>query len=117
MLNSFKTELSDLIHLSKDALHIHLGLGLFFLAVILLRKSPASLGPWLCVLGFEFVNEAMDMLHWYHGAWQFSLLGGLKDIANTMLWPTAILLGLRFTRVFDRTKPASVQAGSLQTDR
>lgn len=50
LLNPFKTELSELFGVSKDALHVHLGLLAFVLAVALLRKSPASVVPWLCVL-------------------------------------------------------------------
>jgi hypothetical protein len=104
MLNPLKTDLSQFLHLSKDALHVHLGLLVMLLVVIVLRKSPASLVPWLCVLGFELVNEVLDLLHWHNGRLQFSLLGGLKDIVNTMLWPTIILLLARYTGVLRRTR-------------
>jgi hypothetical protein len=100
MLNAFKTDLTQWLHLSRDALHVHLGLGIMLLAMVILRKSPASLVPWLCVLGLELVNEALDLLPWHHG--RTGLLGGLKDILNTMLWPTVILLLARYTDVLRR---------------
>ena len=101
MLNALKTDLSQFLHLSRDALHIHLGLLVMLLVVIVLRKSPASFVPWLCVLGLELLNETLDLLHAHQG---LSLLGGLKDIVNTMLWPTVILLLARYTKVLRRTR-------------
>lgn len=101
MLNPLKTDLSQFLHLSRDALHIHLGLLVMLLVVIVLRKSPASFVPWLCVLGLELLNETLDLLHAHQG---LSLLGALKDIVNTMLWPTVILLLARYTKVLRRTR-------------
>jgi hypothetical protein len=104
MLNPLKTDLSQLLHLSKDALHVHLGLLIMLLVIIVLRKSPASFVPWLCVLGLELLNETLDLLHAHPGHMELSLLGGLKDIVNTMLWPTVILLLARYTKVLRRTR-------------
>jgi hypothetical protein len=101
MLNPLKTDLSQLLNLSKDALHVHLGLLIMLLAVFILRKSPASIVPWLCVLTLELANEILDLSHGPHGS--LSLFGSLKDIVNTMLWPTVILVLARYTRVFRRT--------------
>lgn len=104
MLNDLKTDLSQLLHLSKDALHIHLGLLIMLLVMIVLRKSPASIIPWLVVFGLELVNEALDALHWHGGRLEFGILGGLQDIVNTMLWPTVILLLARYTRILRRPR-------------
>lgn len=104
MLNPLKTDLSQLLHLSKDALHVHLGLLIMLLAMIILRKSPASLVPWLCVLALELTNEVLDLLPWHRGQLELSFLGGLKDIVNTMLWPTIILVLARYTKVLRRPR-------------
>lgn len=110
MFNLFKTDLSDLIGLSKDALHIHLGLLAFFAAMLVFRRSPASIVPWLFVLALELVNEAFDLAH------ELEVLGSVKDIANTMLWPTVILLVARFAPRFlawrnsGRSVPPAAQA-------
>lgn len=76
--------------MSKDALHVHLGLLAFVLAVALFRKSPASLLPWLCVLALEFTNEVLDFLRWHNLPGFFS--GTVMDVLNTMFWPTVFLL-------------------------
>lgn len=103
MLNALKTDLVQVLGLSRDALHVHLGLLIMLLAMLVLRKSPASRVPWLCVLALELLNEVLDLLHWHGGELNLSALGGLKDIINTMLWPTVILLLARYTRVLRRT--------------
>ena len=97
MLEPLKAFLSEAVGLSKDALHVHLGLMVFLLAMVVFRRSAASMVPWLCVLVLELVNEAFDVFHWNHGALDFSVAGGVKDIVNTMLWPTVILLLARYT--------------------
>ena len=92
MYNALKTDLATFLGISKDALHIHLGLALFVGLVLVLRRSPSSPLPWLIILGLEFANELMDIFHWHAGAWSFELGDSAKDLVNTMLWPTAILL-------------------------
>lgn len=95
MYNSIKTAISEAIGLSKDALHIHLGLAIFVALVLLLRKSPSSILPWLGVLVFELINETLDAFHWRAGVLDIDLPGALKDIGNTMLWPTVALIAFR----------------------
>jgi hypothetical protein len=99
LFNFLKTELSEFIGLSKDALHVHLGLLVFLLAMVIFRRSAASLVPWACVLALQVGNELIDTFHWYNGVLEFNLAGSLKDMVNTMLWPTLILLLARYTRL------------------
>lgn len=94
LLNPLKTELSEFFGVSKDALHVHLGLLAFVLAVVLLRKPLASVLPWLCVLALESLNEILDFLRWHNLPDYFA--GTLKDVLNTMVWPTVFLLSARF---------------------
>ncbi|QQR40080.1 hypothetical protein [Devosia rhizoryzae] len=93
MLNTLKTALTQLLHLSRDALHIHLGLGIYLVAMLLLRRGPTSWLPWLVLLAFELFNELLDT--WHHGQIQVDVLGSTKDILNTMLWPTLLLIAAR----------------------
>ncbi|MEO7221687.1 MAG: hypothetical protein ABIY37_04375, partial [Devosia sp.] len=95
MYNAIKTELALWLGISKDALHIHLGLVIFAILFLVFLRSPGSLIPWLGVLAFELVNEAMDMFHWHGGAFSFEIGDSFKDIANTMIWPTIVTLGIR----------------------
>ncbi|MBN9345809.1 MAG: hypothetical protein J0I48_06310 [Devosia sp.] len=50
MYNALKTQLSELLGISKDALHIHLGVAVFFGVALLLRRRLAGWVPWLALL-------------------------------------------------------------------
>ena len=91
MLNALKTNLSEFLHLSKDALHIHLGLAIYLIVFLTLSRGRRHWLPWATVLAFELVNEAVDIFH--HGPSTAELGGSAKDIVNTMLWPTVLLVG------------------------
>jgi hypothetical protein len=105
VFNALKTDLAAWIGISKDALHVHLGLLLFVAAVLVLRRSPASLLPWLLVLALEIANELVDTFHWHQGRWSFDLVESAKDLINTMLWPTLMLLLARFSAVWRKWPP------------
>ena len=96
MLNPLKTELSQFFQLSKDALHVHLGLVAFLVAMVLLRRGPSSVIPWLAVLVLELLNEVLDFIRWHNTA-GFMLAESFKDVLNTMFWPTVVLVLARFT--------------------
>lgn len=95
MYNAVKTELAEWLGITKDALHIHIGLAIFFGLVLLLRRSPSSWLPWLGLLAFELVNELMDIFHWHGGAFSFEIGDAAKDLVNTMIWPTVALVTFR----------------------
>ena len=92
---------------AQDLLHIWIGFGLFVLAALLLRRPLSSWLPWSCVLALELLNEGLDLTfekEAYIQSWQ--IIGSLKDIVNTMLVPTAILLLVRFCpSLFQRSRP------------
>lgn len=106
MLNSLKTDLSAFLHLSKDALHIHLGLVVYLVVMLTLARGRRSWLPWLAVLSLELVNELLDIFH--HGLSVAGLGGSLKDIVNTMLWPTVLLVA---THVMLRRAPPDGRKG------
>jgi len=81
--------------ISMDALHVLIGAALFLIAAKLMRRSAASLGPWLATLILELGNEAYDLgvERWPDPG---SQLGeGFKDILLTMALPTLLLLVAR----------------------
>ena len=92
----------------KDALHIYAGLLIQVAAARLSRRSLGHLLPWLVVLGFEVVNEIIDV--WRGGeqglkAWQ--VVSGVHDLINTLIVPTVLLLLCRHARgLFDWRDPA-----------
>ena len=99
---SAKLFLVEATDLSKDALHIHVGLGVMLLVVIVLRKSLADWRPLAAVALAAVAGEVWDVIDtWSHGGTPHWSLNG-KDVWNTLFWPT-VLFGLaRFTRVLKR---------------
>lgn len=97
-----KLWLADLLGLSKDALHVYIGLALFLLVAAIFRLPLRDWRPLGAVFLAAVAGEIWDLVetvnarqtvHWYRN-WH--------DIWNTMFWP-AVLLGLaRFTRVLKR---------------
>jgi hypothetical protein len=98
-VQSLKLDIVGLTGLSKDALHVYVGIGVWLLAAALLRRSISTLRPWLAVLlvacaieGFDAFDDWVDLGRW---RWRASL----HDVVNTMLWPTVLALLARYTRL------------------
>lgn len=78
--------------LEKDTLHVYVGLAVFFAVTAVSRRRLRSVVPWLSVLAVAIAGELIDMIddfsslgHWNWGA-------SLRDIVNTLFWPTVIWL-------------------------
>ncbi|HEX5184905.1 MAG TPA: hypothetical protein VFW19_17335 [Allosphingosinicella sp.] len=84
------------VGLNMDAIHVYAGLFLQLGAAIVLRKSLKSPWPWLVVAGVEFANEVYDYTYevWPDRDIQFA--EGLRDMWNTMVLPTMLLLLARY---------------------
>ncbi len=88
--------------LSRDALHIYVGLGVFLVAAIVLRKTLRSAIPLLVVFVVAISGELFDMRddmvnfgHWRWGA-------SLHDLINTLFWPAVLLLLARYSTLFNQ---------------
>ena len=90
--------------LEKDALHIHVALLLYILALWLFRQSRRSRLPWLFVLLIEGGNEAYDLITNWTGGPEWAMSEASKDLWNTMLWPTVLLFVGRYTNWFSRIR-------------
>ena len=97
--------------LDHDALHIHAALFIYILATLLFRQSRRSFLPWFIVLGIGLANEAHDLWeNWLRDSiWTFG--EGTKDLWNTMLWPTILLLIGRYAN----WPPGHKKAGDQET--
>lgn len=92
--------------LPKDTLHVYVGLAVFILAALLLRRPVRSFVPWLVVFLVAALGEVVDMnddLATF-GHWRVS--ASIHDIINTLFWPSVLLLLARFSRVLDN-KPTN----------
>jgi hypothetical protein len=94
--HQLKTWLETASGLNMDALHVHAGILLLVAAALMLRRPLRSPWPWLVVLAAELANEYYDLNYeiWPTRGQQFA--EGAKDIWNTMLLPTAILVAARW---------------------
>ena len=85
--------------LSKDALHIYVGLCVFLFVAVASRRSLASWLPFLAVVLVASLGEVVDMRDDLSslGYWRWS--ASLHDIINTSLWPAVFFLLARSSRL------------------
>ena len=113
--SDIKIFLENYSGLERDALHIHFALFLYIVAMAVFRQTRKSRIPWLFVLGVEIANEILDVrtqylvgtdIRWWEAvpaAWESSA----RDIWNTMLWPTVLLVVGRYTDLFQHRSEAT----------
>jgi len=77
--------------LSDSILHIHAGLAVLMLARVLTGRSLGTLVPLAFAVAAELGNEALDYLTY---GWRAA--DTYSDLANTLFWPAAISLGVRW---------------------
>jgi len=89
---SLKLEIVELVDLSKDAIHIHIGLAVFFMSVLLMSRNKITIK---CLIPVFLVAISMELLDLYDdqrslGFFRFS--NSLHDLINTLIWPIIIWL-------------------------
>ena len=92
----FKDYLSEVTDLSQDALHIYAAVLIQAVSAAVLRRPLAHPLPWLCLLAVLVANEAIDLAEPGKPIEEWQVLGGLRDVWNTLLLPTVLMLLARF---------------------
>ena len=84
--------------LDMDALHVHAGVLGLILVALMLRRPLSSLWPWLVMLAAALTNEVYDLNYevWPPDDRGRQIGEGVRDLWNTMLLPTMILLVARY---------------------
>lgn len=101
-LQSAKLILMDLTNLGKDALHIHVGMIVLLLVMLVWKKPLSDWRPIAAVALASVAGEIWDVIDTLSHGGRPRWNANWKDIWNTMLWPS-VLFGLaRFTRVLKR---------------
>ncbi|ARU06014.1 hypothetical protein CCO03_16265 [Comamonas serinivorans] len=88
-----KLQIVGAVGLSKDALHIHVGLAVFVVACWVLRKTPRPALAFAAVFAVACLGELLDLrddLRTF-GVWRWP--ASVHDIVNTCWWPL-VLAGL-----------------------
>lgn len=96
---SMKHEIVQFASLSKDALHIYVGMGVYLVTAALAQKGLRSVFALLAVLAVAMAGELLDARDdlRVHGHWR--VMASLHDLVNTMFWPLALWLLARYSRV------------------
>lgn len=91
-----KLQVLNCIDLSKDAIHIHIGLVAFLLAILFWKKGRASAACLIPVFLIATAMEVLDLRDDWQTLGYFRWSASIHDLGNTTLWPLAIYLWLRF---------------------
>ena len=94
-----KLSFVSVLALSKDALHIYFGLGVFLLTALLARRPITSFVPLIAVLVFALIAELLDARDDIatYGIWRVA--ASVHDIVNTVVMPITLFLLGRFSRL------------------
>lgn len=110
-LQTVKLSLIDHLGLAKDALHIYVGLALFFGTMVIMRWHPAQKRPLIIVALAALAGEAWDIRDSLTYATPIRLSANWHDVWNTLFWPTIIFTLARVTPIFSEIRtPARGEA-------
>lgn len=90
-----KDWLSTSLHLSHAMLHVHIGMAVFVLSGLALRKPIGSWAPLLIVVALETMNELVDFARYHLSGWPWTPGPTVADLVATWLWPVMLTLIFR----------------------
>jgi hypothetical protein len=85
--------------LPDSILHIHAGMAVLLVARLVTGRSLGTLIPFAFVVAAELGNEMLDYLTY---GWRAA--DTYSDLANTLFWPAAISLGVRWRPMIRRDR-------------
>jgi hypothetical protein len=106
-------ELTAQLGVAKDALHIYFGILIQILAAAGLRRRLGTWMPWAAVLLAVIGNEALDLRYSQERQIQdWQVLEAGRDVLNTILVPTLLLILCRYAPNLFARRAAKVAKGS-----
>ena len=108
-----KMWLIDTLQLGKDALHIYVALLVFLGTCLLFGWKASQWKPWLCVLAVALAGEALDLGDDINPGDLIDVVASLKDLVNTLLPPTVLMLLARHSAVFAKPEEAAVPSDDM----
>ena len=84
------------VAITHDTLHVMVGVLLWLLLGVAMRRPLSSWYPWLWLLAFILWNETVDLWveQWPDPGQQYG--EGAKDVLLTMILPTVLMFAVRF---------------------
>lgn len=92
MWGMLKDTMVETTGLTRDALHIHVGLLIMTLALWFLGTSRWFIVAWSAVLLAALGNEILDLRSSLHAERSHNWSDSVGDVINTMVWPTVLAL-------------------------
>lgn len=87
---NLKLEILNVVGLSKDAVHIHIGLVIFLCTVLIWKKGQVKavclIPVFLIALSMELLDLRDDWLSLGYMQWSASI----HDMVNTTFWPVVL---------------------------
>ncbi len=98
------------VRIDHDALHVVVGVLLWLVLALILRRPITSWRPWLWVFAFILWNETVDLWieQWPQPAMQYG--EGVRDVVLTMFLPLVLMFAAR-------RRPDLFRGGSRQRRR
>lgn len=115
-LQQVKHEIVVHTMLAKDALHIYVALVILFTSCALFRWRLTQFKPWLLVMLVAVIGEIWDIRDSIKSNDPLHFEENIKDIWNTMLVPTILLLAARYTKVFRPRDEAPTEAADEEEE-
>ncbi|EAQ98174.2 hypothetical protein [Congregibacter litoralis] len=87
-----KIHILNAVDLSKDAVHIYVGMAVFLITIIVWQRGRIS---WLSLIPVIAVATVMEALDLHDDSRSFGYLrwgASAHDLLNTVFWPTVIVL-------------------------
>ena len=100
--SQMKNDLGELTGMSEDLIHVHVGLAIFVLTALVLRRRMRSPIPLSVVATLALLNEVLD-----HGSPGWDPGSSLLDFLNTLVWPLVLFLLARRGPAPDSNKVAT----------
>ena len=85
----------SILEISKDAIHIHIGLIVFFAAVVLWRKGAIDACCLVPVVIVASLMEMLDLRDDYMSVDRIRMVAvtaSIHDLLNTLFWPVIIVV-------------------------
>jgi hypothetical protein len=95
-----KIHVLSFFNVSKDAMHVYIGLSILLLWLLFTRKPLSSLKNLIPVITVAIFMEVFDLRDDFTSFGRFRWDASLHDIINTMFWPVVIIFfsKLRFIK-------------------
>ena len=97
-----KVIIVSILKLSKDSIHLHVGLIVFFLAIVVWRKGSIEARCLIPVVLTASLMEILDLRYDYAALGYFRLnaiTASIHDLINTTFWPVVIVILARLGKL------------------